>query len=70
MCVECVEVMTGNDVVVLSPVQIVNDVINSLLDDIFPAEKAASDVISALLDRVVTKHRGTIPSVCQSDSGH
>jgi len=38
---------------VLSPVQIVDDIINSVLDEVFPAEKAASDVISELLDHVM-----------------
>jgi len=40
--------------------QVVDDVINSVLDEIFPAEKAASDVISVLLEQVMArvKHRG------------
>ena len=40
--------------VVLSPWRIADDVINSILDDMFPAETAASDVISLLLDQVMT----------------
>ena len=45
----------------VNPVQVVDEIINSILDDMFPAEKAASDVISLLLDQVMTsvsKQRG------------
>jgi len=53
-----------DNVAALSPVQIVDDIINSILDDIFPAEKAAADVMSVLVDRVMTsvKRRGVYSS--------
>ena len=46
--------------VVVSAAEVVDGVINSILDDMFPAETAASDVINTLLDRVMTgiKRRG------------
>ena len=43
-----------DDVLAPNPVQVVDDIINSVLDDMFPAEKAASDVISSLLDQIMT----------------
>ena len=43
-----------------NPVQIVGEIIDSVLDEMFPAEKAAADVICALLDKVMAsvKRRG------------
>ena len=45
----------GDDVAAANPMQVVDEIINSVLDEMFPAEKAASDVISSLLDQVITK---------------
>jgi len=48
-----------------SPVQIVGGIIDSILDEMFPAETAASDIICTLLDKVMTsiKRRGLFGSV-------
>jgi len=41
---------------------IADEVIDSILDEMFPAERAASDIVSTLLDRVMVnlKRRGTV----------
>lgn len=49
----------------LNPVEIAEDIISSILDEMFPAEKAASEVISELLDKVATsvKRKGLCGSL-------
>jgi len=49
-----------------SPMQIAGGIIDSILDEMFPAEKAASDTICTLLDKVMAslKRRGLFASFC------
>ena len=49
-----------NDDAAVSPVVIAGGILDYILDEMFPAEKAAADIISVLLDQVMTsvKRRG------------
>ena len=50
--------------------QIVGGIVDSILDEMFPAEKAASDIICTLLDKVMAsvKRRGLFVQCYMPDS--